>query len=152
MARMKKGIRSAFIISTVITGGLGLIVALFPFPVIQLFRPTEDIARIAAQAIRITISGYPMVIYSVIYNALFVATGFSTFGLITQIFRSLIVRVPAAHFLSRILSQSRILSLDNIWWFQPISFFGAALMTGLFSWILLRKLKQDMENPKVPLI
>lgn len=143
---MKKGIRSAFIISTVITGGLGLIVALFPFPVIQFFRPTEDIARIAAQAIRITISGYPMVIYSVIYNALFVATGFSTFGLITQIFRSLIVRVPAAHFLSKILS------LDNIWWFQPISFFGAALMTGLFSWILLRKLKRDMENPKVPLI
>lgn len=146
LKRMKKGIRSALIISTVVTGGLGLIVCLFPFPFIQLFRPTEDIARIAAQAIRITISGYPMVIYSVIYNALFVATGFSTFGLITQIFRSLIVRVPAAHFLSQVLT------LDYVWWFQPIAFLGAALMTGLFSWILLRKLKREMETPKVPQI
>lgn len=144
LARMKKGIMSAFLISTVVTGGLGLIVCLFPFPFIQLFRPTEDIARIAAQAIRITIAGYPMVIYSVIYNALFVATGFSMFGLITQIFRSVIIRVPAAHFLSQILT------LDNIWLFQPIAFLGAALMTGLFSWILLRKLKHQMERSKVP--
>ncbi|NLD06137.1 MAG: MATE family efflux transporter [Synergistaceae bacterium] len=143
LKRMKKGIRSALIISTVVTGGLGLTVCLFPFPFIQLFRPTEDIARIAAQAIRITIAGYPMVIYSVIYNALFVATGFSTFGLLTQIFRSLIVRVPAAHFLSQILT------LDYVWWFQPIAFLGAALMTGLFSWILLRKLKREMEPSKI---
>jgi hypothetical protein len=84
-----------------------------------------------------------MVIYSVIYNALFVATGFSTFGLLTQIFRSLMIRVPAAHFLSGILT------IDHIWWFQPISFLGAALITALFSWILLRKLKRDMDDPKV---
>jgi putative MATE family efflux protein len=144
LSRMKKGIKSAFIISTVITGGLGLIVCLFPSPAIQLFRPTEEIARIATQAIRITIAGYPMVIYSIIYNSLFVATGFSSFGLVTQIVRSVLVRVPAAHFLSQMVS------LDNIWWFQPISFLGGAFMTGLFSWILLRKLKHDMEAPKAP--
>ena len=144
LGRMKKGIRSGLIISSVITGGLGLIVCLFPFPFIELFRPTEEIARTAAQAIRITIAGYPMVIFSVMYNALFVATGFSSFGLITQIFRSLLIRVPAAQFLSGIMS------LDQIWWFQPISSFGAALITGLFSWILLRKLKRDMESPKLP--
>ena len=34
LGRMKKGIRSGLIISTVITGGLGLIVCLFPFPFI----------------------------------------------------------------------------------------------------------------------
>ncbi|MDD4159318.1 MAG: MATE family efflux transporter [Synergistaceae bacterium] len=144
LKRMEKGIRSALIISTVITGGLGLIVCLFPFPFIRLFRPTEDIAVIAAQAIRITIAGYPMVIYSVIYNALFVATGFSAFGLITQIFRSLVIRVPAAHFLSGILP------LDKIWWFQPVSFLGAAFMTGFFSWVIMRKLKRDIGTPKVP--
>jgi putative MATE family efflux protein len=144
LGRMKKGIRSGLIISSVITGGLGLIVCLFPFPFIELFRPTEEIARTAAQAIRITIAGYPMVIFSVMYNALFVATGFSSFGLITQIFRSLLIRVPAAQFLSGIMS------LDQIWWFQPISSFGAAFITGLFSWILLRKLKRDMESPKLP--
>jgi len=114
----------------------------FPFPVIALFKPTDEIAKVAVQAIRITISGYPMVIYSVIYNALFVATGHSSFGLITQIFRSLIIRVPAAHFLSKIFS------LENIWWFQPISFFGAALMTWFFAWVLLKKLKKDMVDFK----
>ncbi len=140
LGRMKKGIRSGLIISGVITGGLGLIVCLFPFPVIALFRPTDEIANTAVQAIRITIAGYPMVIYSVIYNALFVAAGFSTFGLMTQIFRSLLIRVPAAQYLSGILS------INKIWWFQPISFLGAAIMTWFFSRILLRKLRRDMEG------
>lgn len=138
--RMRKGIRSAFIISAAVTGGLGLVVALFPYPIISLFRPTAEIARIAAQSIRITIAGYPMVIYSVIYNALFIATGFSGYGLAAQIFRSVLLRVPAAHALAKIVT------LDHVWWFQPISFAGAALLTAFFAWRLLKKIKSDLSR------
>ena len=138
--RMKKGVRSAFIISAAITGTLGLLLCLFPYPVISLFRPTGDIARVAASALRITILGYPMVIYSVIYNALFIATGYSTYGLITQVSRSMLLRIPAAHILSKFVS------LDNIWWFQPVSFTGAAVLTAMFSCTLLNKIKKEFNN------
>ncbi len=138
--RMKKGIRSAFIISVAVTGTIGLLICAFPYPIISLFRPTEEIARVAAQAIRITIAGYPMVIYSVIYNSLFIATGYSTYGLITQVSRSMLLRIPAAHFLSKVVS------LDNIWWFQPVSFAGAAILTALFSCTLLKKIKNKFNN------
>ncbi len=142
LLRMKKGIRSALIISAVVTGGLALLVFIFPSPAISLFRPAEDVASAAARAIRVTVIGYPMLIYSMIYNSLFVATGFSVFGLIVQLVRSVLVRVPAAHLLSLTVS------MNNIWWFQPISSFGAALAAGFFSWLLLRRLKHDMTADK----
>ncbi len=135
--RMQKGIRSAFIISLAITGTVGFLVCLYPYPVIALFRPAKDIADIAVQAIRMAIYGYPMVIYTMIYNALFIATGYSSYGLITQIFRSMVIRIPAVYFLSMYVS------LNMIWCFQPIAFLGATLITALFSCILIRKIKND---------
>jgi hypothetical protein len=42
---------------------------------------------------------------------------------------------------------SRILSIDYIWWFQPISILGAALMTGLFSGTLAQ-VKADMDDQR----
>jgi len=138
--RMKLGIRSAFIISAVITGTLGLLLCLFPYPAISLFRPPAEIASVAASALRITILGYPMVIYSVIYNALFIATGYSTYGLVIQVSRSMLLRIPAAQILSKFVS------LDNIWWFQPISFAGAAALTAVFSCKLLDRIKDDFKK------
>lgn len=142
--RMKKGMNSALMISVAITGSLGILVCAFPFPIISLFRPTEDIARIAVHVIRITIAGYPMVIYSMIYNALFISTGYSIYGLITQVSRSLVLRVPIAHFLSRVVS------IDYIWWFQPVSFAGASVLTALFSWIVFKSIKKNIDEEKRP--
>ena len=136
--RMRRGIRSAFIISGVITGAIGLALAFAPHPIINLFRPTEEVAAVAIQSIRITIAGYPMVIYSVLYNALFIATGYSGYGLVIQVCRSMVLRVPAVWLLAGMVS------IHWIWLFQPISFAGAAALTWLFSWILLKKLRKDM--------
>ena len=138
--RMKKGVRSAIIISVAVTGTVGVLVGVFPFPMISLFRPTEDIARIAAQAIRITLIGYPMVIYSIIYNSLFIATGHSAYGMASEIFRSVILRIPAAKLLSALVS------IGGIWWFQPISYLGAALMTAFFGSRLLKKIRANLEG------
>ena len=79
-----------------------------------------------------------MVIYSVLYNALFIATGYSGYGLVIQVCRSMVLRVPAVWLLAGMVS------IHWIWLFQPISFAGAAALTWLFSWILLKKLRKDM--------
>lgn len=142
LARMKLGVRSAFIISAAVTGTMGVLVALFPYPIISLFHPTETIAHIAAQSIRITMVGYPMVVYNVIYSALFIATGHSAYGMVSEALRSVLIRVPAAKILSVLVS------VHYIWWFQPISYIGAAMSTAFFSRRLLREMKSRMESEK----
>ncbi|MDO5115539.1 MAG: MATE family efflux transporter [Synergistaceae bacterium] len=138
LERMRSGIRAALIISGAITVTAGLLVACFPRPIISLFRPSEDIAAVAIQSIRLTIAGYPMVIYSVIYNALFIATGNSSYGLVIQVCRSMLLRIPAVWLLAGFVS------VNWVWLFQPASFTGAAALTWLFSLILFRKLKKEM--------
>ncbi|MDL2298822.1 MATE family efflux transporter [Synergistaceae bacterium OttesenSCG-928-D05] len=139
LPRMKEGLKSALKIGACITGGLGLLVFLFPHPVIDLFRPSEAVAAMAVRSIRTTFIGYPAVIYSVLANGFFIATGFSAYGLMVQIVRSLILRIAAVYYLAQRVS------VDQIWWFQPISFVGGALLAAFFFSVLLRKLRRDME-------
>ena len=76
-----------------------------------------------------------------IYNALFIATGYSAYGLITQIFRSMVIRIPVVYLLSSYVS------LNMIWCFQPIAFLGATILTALFAWVLMRKINSDFRMP-----
>ena len=50
----------------------------------------------------------------------------------------MLLRVPAVWLLAGMVS------IHWIWLFQPISFAGAAALTWLFSWILLKKLRKDL--------
>ncbi len=138
LSRMKAGIIAAVKISACITIPLGLALMIWPWPAVALFRPTAHTADIAVQSLRITIAAYPLVIYNIFYNALFVATGYSAFGLIVQICRSLIFRISAIWLLAGLVS------IQWIWLFQPISFVGGTLVTWLFAHYLMKKLERDM--------
>lgn len=140
VARMKKGINSGIMIGAAVTGLIGLVLAVCPYPLVEVFKPTEEIASIAVRAIRISISAYPMVIYYTIYNSLFLATGYSVLGFIVQISRAVVLRISAAHILSRFVP------LSWIWLFQPISFVGATILTIFLSSFLMKKITREMEN------
>lgn len=140
LSRMKQGIVAAFKIAAAVTGSLGLLIFTFPHPAIALFRPPTQIATVAAQSIRIAIIGFPALIYASIMNSLFTATGFTIYGLIVQIMRSMVFRIFAVSFLA-----SRV-SVYHIWWFQPISFAGGALFALLFANILMRSMRCSMRD------
>ena len=137
--RLKKGLHAAFIISAVITGLLGFVVGFFPLHWISVFHPTREIGEIAAQAVRITLAGFPLVVYIVVYNSLFIATGHSVYGTVAMLSRTAILRVPVAHVLSAFVSVS------YIWLFQPISYAGAALITAYYGNRLIRRIESDSE-------
>lgn len=138
LSRMKQGIVAALKIAAVVAGGMGLLIFIFPHPAIALFRPPEHIAAIAIRSIRITILGFPAMIFSVVMNALFTATGFTVYGLVVQIMRSMVFRIFAVTVMA-----SRV-SVYSIWWFQPISFAGGALVSLLFARMLMRILRRSM--------
>lgn len=137
--RLRKGLRAAFIISAVITGLLGFVVGFFPLHWISVFNPTKEIGEIAAQAVRITLAGFPLVVYIVVYNALFIATGHAVYGTVATLSRTVILRVPVTHFLSAVVSVS------YIWLFQPISCAGAALITAYYGNRLIHRIESDSE-------
>ncbi|MDO5561988.1 MAG: MATE family efflux transporter [Synergistaceae bacterium] len=138
IARMKKGLNSGFIIGAVVTGVIGLALAVCPHPLIAVFKPTGEVASIAARALRISIAAYPMVIYYTICNSLFLATGYSVFGFVVQILRAVVLRISAAHILSKFVS------LEYIWLFQPISFVGATILTIFLSSFLMKKIAREI--------
>lgn len=138
LTRMKQGVIAAGKIVTAITGTLMVAIFIFPHPAIALFRPSAEIAAIAAQAIRITFIGYPAAALSSIINCMFTATGRTVYGMIVQIMRSLVFRILAISFLA-----SRV-SVHAIWWFQPIAFMGAALVSLTFASTLMRRLRRDL--------
>lgn len=138
LTRMKQGVVSAFKISATICGSLGALIFIFPQPLIAFFRPSAQIAAMAVQSIRITMLGYPAAIFAFIMNSLFLATGSTMYGFIVQVMRSMVFRIIAITFLA-----SRV-SVDYVWWFQPISFTGGALCAFLFARVLMKKLRRDM--------
>lgn len=138
--RIKEGIRAAFIICCCVTLSLCLLLALWPWPAIGLFRPAPDVAHAAVRSLRITMAGYPFAMYCMIYNALFIAVGSSVYGFLVQISRCIAFRLPMAWFLAASVSMSWV------WLFQPLSFVCAAALTWGFAMRLMYKLKGELDG------
>lgn len=137
-SRMKNGIISAFKIAAAITGGLGFLIFCFPHPAIALFRPSAQIAAIAAQSVRISLLGFPALIFTSVMNSLFTAVGVTIYGMLVQIMRSMVFRIFAVSFLAGRVSE------HYIWIFQPVSFTGGAFVALFFACVLIRRLKIEM--------
>ncbi len=140
LTRMKEGLVAALKICCCITVPLALFLVVWPWPAIALFRPEPATAEIAVQSLRITIAGYPLVVYNILYNALFVATGHSTYGLIVQISRSLIFRISCIWVLAGLVT------VQWIWLFQPLATAGGTAVTWVFACMMMKKLRRDMEG------
>lgn len=141
LKRLKEGMKSAFAICAVITGTFGAAVALFPYPILALFKPAAEVACAAARCIRISVIGYPFVIYTTMYGALFIAAGRSVYGLAVQLFRSMVFRVAFAYLLAAYAGYGQI------WWFQTLARAGACAMTFCFAARLARITKAEFAAP-----
>jgi Na+-driven multidrug efflux pump len=92
---------------------------------------------LSIRSIRSSIPGYPCNIFIAVCGGFFVGTGFSIFGTVSQLLRSVVFRVSAAWILSRAFT------LDNIWWFQSIAFFLASFVSLGFFTYLRKKLRRE---------
>jgi len=90
---------------------------------------------LASRSIRASIPGYPFNILIAITGGFFVGTGYSIFGTITQIMRSIVFRISAAWIFSRIFT------IENIWWFQPLAFFLASFVSMTFFMYLMKRIR-----------
>jgi Na+-driven multidrug efflux pump len=75
----------------------------------------------------------------VMTSGFFVGTGYSIFGTITQLLRSVVFRVSAAWFFARFLP------LSQIWWFQSLAFFLGSFIALIFFLYVLRRIRRDFD-------
>ncbi|MDR3354664.1 MAG: MATE family efflux transporter [Synergistaceae bacterium] len=135
--RMMKGFKSALLLAFVLMGIMGIIIYIKPGFFLSVFKPAPEIEKMASQSIRASVPGYPFNIFLVLSSGFFVGTGYSFFGTVSQLLRSVVFRVSAAWIFARIFS------LSYIWWFQSLSFFLASFVSLSFFLYLFAKLKRE---------
>ncbi|MDR0615466.1 MAG: MATE family efflux transporter [Synergistaceae bacterium] len=137
LKRMKDGFKSALFLAIALVGSMGILIYAFPQFFLAIFRPEAEIAATASRSIRCSVPGYPCNIFLILSTGFFVGTGYSFFGTITQLLRSIVFRVSAAWIFSRMFP------LDRIWWFQSLSFFLGSLVAMTFLSYLLRRIRAE---------
>ncbi|MDR1138045.1 MAG: MATE family efflux transporter [Synergistaceae bacterium] len=140
--RMIAGFKSALLIAFILVGSMGILIYSFPRFFLSIFKPMAEIETLASRSIRSSVPGYPFNIFLVIANGFFVGTGYSVFGTITQMMRSIVFRISAAWIFSRIFT------LEHIWWFQSLSFFLASFVSCSFFMYLKKKLRKELTAPE----
>jgi Na+-driven multidrug efflux pump len=138
LPRMIEGMKAACKIASVTIFVVGTVIFVFPRFFTDLFRPTELAAQLAVISMRCTILSYPFILAQFVMNSLFVGTGYSIFGTVTQIVRSILIRVPAAYLFAHFLGAR------GIWLFQPVSWIFAAAVSWIFAVRLIRRMKNDL--------
>ena len=138
LARMTAGYKSALKIAFVLVGTMASIIYINPQFFLSVFRPPAEIATLASLSIRASIPGYPFNILMTITSGFFVGTGFSIFGTVTQIMRSIVFRISAAWLFSRIFT------IENIWWFQSLAFFLASFVSMTFFMYLMKRIRLEL--------
>lgn len=113
--RIRKGVRLAATANTAMMLFVGGLIFAFPHPLLALFRPAPEVAVMAVASIRASVTGYVFAALDITYSGFFQGTGYTLFGMITQIVRALIVRAPAAYLFALLWG------IDGVWWCQPLS-------------------------------
>ncbi|MDR0649083.1 MAG: MATE family efflux transporter [Synergistaceae bacterium] len=139
--RMKDGFKAALFIAFVLVGGMGAVIYAYPRVFLAIFRPEAEIAATAARSIRCSVPGYPFNIFLVLSSGVFVGTGYSLFGTMTQLMRSIVFRVSAAWIFSRFFA------FEDIWWFQSLSFFLGSIVAFSLITHLFRRIRAELSQP-----
>jgi len=138
--RIRDGFKAAYMLGFILMCSMGVIIYAYPYIFLSLFKPLPEIEEMAARAIRASIPAYPFVVFVVLSSALFVGTGYSIFGTISQTFRSIIFRVSAVLFFAKYLD------IAHIWWFQSTAAIGGSLIAAVFFIYLMKRIKKDFKE------
>ncbi len=135
--RVKKALAQAVMVAT---GGVligYIIIMLFPAQLVRIFNEDEALVELGIQAMPIFFSLLPLIGFQAISSTFFQAVGKAKQSMFLVLTRSVILHVPG------LLLLPRFFGLDGIWIATPISTLGSSLITGIFLYYILRRLKDN---------
>jgi len=140
MARMLAGFKAAYLLAFSLMCSMGAVIYCYPDLFLGLFGPMPEIKQMAANAIRASVPAYPFGIFVAQSCAFFTGTGYSFFGMSTQILRSIVFRVSAAWVFATYFAFS------HIWWFQSFAAFCGSIVAFLFLTFVIRRIRRSFEQ------
>jgi putative MATE family efflux protein len=145
LGRMLAGFKAAYFMTFVLMCSMGTVIYCYPWIFLDLFRPMPEIGQMAARAIRASVPAYPFTALVSLSCGFFVGTGYSIFGTITQLLRSIVFRVSAAWIFATYFD------FANIWWFQSFAAFCGSFVAFSFLCFVYRRVKRDFtKNVSAP--
>ncbi|MBR5756532.1 MAG: MATE family efflux transporter [Firmicutes bacterium] len=128
--RLLQTLKYGIIIAVVIMGTGCLIFQFFPELLLSLFKAEGDLLTVGTKCLKTVSLSFPFAAICIIIGTIFQATGHGIYSLIVSVARQLVIIVPAAYILSKIIG------LMGIWWAYPI----AECMSLAVSLILFKRL------------
>jgi Na+-driven multidrug efflux pump len=131
--RILSGFKAAYSFAFALECTMGVFIYCYPQIFLALIRPSPEIMAMSSNAIRASVPAYPFSIMVVLSCGFFTGTGYSFFGMTTQLLRSIVFRVSAAWLFVRYFD------FANIWWFQSFAAFcGSFVALALFIYVYQR--------------
>jgi putative MATE family efflux protein len=143
--RILAGFKAAYSIAFALECTMGILIYCYPQIFLGLFRPSPEIMTMSSNAIRASVPAYPFGMLVVLSCGFFTGTGYSFFGMMTQLLRSIVFRVSAAWLFATYFD------FANIWWFQSFAAFcGSFVALALFIFVYRRIKRNFALGPQVP--
>lgn len=139
VGRMLAGFKAAYALAATLICTMGAVIYCRPQVFLALFQPVPEIAEMSARAIRASVPSYPFGTLVVLSCGFFVGTGYSIYGTLTQLLRSIVFRVSAAWLFATYVG------FAHIWWFQSsAAFMGSFVALGLLL-AVFRRIRHSFE-------
>jgi len=124
---------------------LGAVIFIFPRVFFGLFSQDPELLPMGVEYLRIQMPVYPIIGLSIMMSAGYQGLGLSWLGMLSQLWRNLVLKLPCAYWFAAVWG------LTGIWWSFPVS---TACSAGIFvtiMYIVLRRLKRSAsQEPPEP--
>lgn len=137
-SRVRAALKVVLISSLAMISLVGTIIYIWPHFILALFKPSEQVMAMATASIRASATAYLFAAADVSFWGVFQGSGYPVYGMIAQITRTLVVRIPAA----LILSWS--FGLTGVWWCQPISATVSFLLSTYFIIRVMKRIREKL--------
>jgi len=143
--RVKRGLYSTLIMTSIISVFFTLAVILFGRQLMHAFTPDQEVINIGINYLIIVGSFYVVFSTMFMYNAVFRGAGDTIIPMFITLLSLWLIRIPVAYFLS-----DRI-GTDGIWWGIPVAWVLGAILA-YFYYVSGRWKNKSVVKPQLPLI
>lgn len=142
--RVKKGLFSTFIMTSIIAGFMSLVIIFFGSNILSLFTPDKSVIAIGNDYLVIVSSFYLIFTTMFVINGVMRGAGDTLIPMFITLFALWFVRIPMAVFLSKIFGET------GIWWSIPIAWLVGLSLS--FTYYKIGKWKtKSIIKPKIKL-
>ena len=135
--RMFSALKTAALIATSVTTVGFLLCTLFPRALVSIFPTDDELKRIAANALRISVIMFPLIGSQVIFTTFFQSIGKAKISMLLSLTRQVLFLIPA------VLVLPPLFGLNGVWASLPVADVLAVIVTSSTLFFFIRRFEKE---------